>query len=100
MKNGAHVIVITTWNEPDCKVTVDFSGLDSTFTEPIEAEHRSNGEYIAEHTISEGNEHADGSRVVVITAEDAAGNRTVWSRFRMKLRNELPLCLVFNDHLK
>ena len=93
VRNGDLVTITTEWDEPGYDVTVDFSGLDSNFEEPIAASDQHDGTYVVNYVVSADNTQSDGMKTIVITAEDAAGNRTVLNTFRMELRNDLPMVL-------
>ena len=77
VRDGDNITVTTTWDQPGYVVTVDFSGLDSTFEEPIVARDRNDSQYVADYTVSSDNARPDGLRTIVVTAEDDAGNKTV-----------------------
>jgi len=91
VKNGDLLTVLTTWDQPGYSINMDFSQLDSTFGEPVEAEDQGDGSYMVGYKVSEENTQSDGLKTVVMTAEDAAGNKTELDTFRVKLRNKLPV---------
>jgi len=91
VKNGDSITIVTTWDEPDYKVMVDLTQLDSASSGPVKADDRGDGTYVVEYTVSSGNSRPDGLKVIVIIAEDAVGNKTTLSTFRVRLRNNLPV---------
>jgi gliding motility-associated-like protein len=90
VRNGDTLTVITTWDQNGYEITGDFTSLDSTSTQPIEAKGRGNGEYVFELRISDKNTYPDGIKTIPITAVDTTGNRTILTKFSVRLRNDLP----------
>ncbi|MBD3183684.1 T9SS type B sorting domain-containing protein [Candidatus Poribacteria bacterium] len=90
VRNGETVTIRTHWDELDYNVSIDLSQLDSAVTEPVEMESLDDGEYILTHVVSDDNTKPDGFKNLIITAEDSAGNVTVYDDITLRLRNNLP----------
>ncbi|MYE89433.1 T9SS type A sorting domain-containing protein [Candidatus Poribacteria bacterium] len=74
--NGDAVMISATVTDASAisSVMADVSMLDSTQTDAVALAMGDDGSYSASVTISDENEHANGSKTITVTAMDAAGN--------------------------